>query len=175
MRCARCGGYGGTSGSMRGGDVGGMLGVCRCFVVGSVLGPCGGWKTEWVQMASQRMIEANRRNRAKRGNLPPEALQRLRVAALRNRPWEHATGPRTAEGKRRASMNSLKTGRYTAERRAWRRDALRFIRLDLRFRDVLLGRIEVEDLDEAVAELTRLAQNLEVTSRPSTPDGLSRP
>lgn len=29
----------------------------------------------------------------------------VREAALRNRPWEHATGPKTVEGKARAAQN----------------------------------------------------------------------
>ena len=31
--------------------------------------------------------------------------QRLRLAALQNRPWEHSTGPRTAAGKARVALN----------------------------------------------------------------------
>ena len=41
-------------------------------------------------------------------DLTPEGLQRLREAALRNKPWLHSTGPRTPEGKARSSQN----GRY---------------------------------------------------------------
>jgi len=35
----------------------------------------------------------------------PEGLQRLREAALRNKPWQHSTGPRTPEGKARSGLN----------------------------------------------------------------------
>jgi hypothetical protein len=41
-------------------------------------------------------------------NLTPEGRQRLREAALRNKPWQHATGPRTPAGKARVAEN----GRY---------------------------------------------------------------
>jgi hypothetical protein len=34
-----------------------------------------------------------------------EGLEQLRQAALAGRPWEHATGPRTPEGKARAAAN----------------------------------------------------------------------
>jgi hypothetical protein len=37
--------------------------------------------------------------------LTPEGRDRLRLAALKNRPWEHSTGPRTAEGKARVALN----------------------------------------------------------------------
>jgi hypothetical protein len=46
-----------------------------------------------------------RANRAKRRGLTAEGRQRLREAALANRPWEHATGPRTPQGKARAARN----------------------------------------------------------------------
>ena len=52
-----------------------------------------------------RRVAAGRLNRRKRGPLTPEGRERLRQAALANRPWEHATGPRTAEGKARAAAN----------------------------------------------------------------------
>jgi hypothetical protein len=37
--------------------------------------------------------------------LTAEGRQRLRLAALANRPWEHSTGPRTPEGKSRSAAN----------------------------------------------------------------------
>ena len=40
-----------------------------------------------------------------------EGRQRLRAAALRNRPWEHSTGPRTAEGKARVGLNGKRQQR----------------------------------------------------------------
>jgi hypothetical protein len=58
-----------------------------------------------VPVKSPRRVEAGRKNRQLRGSLSPAALQRLREAALRDRPWVHATGPRTEEGKRAATAN----------------------------------------------------------------------
>ena len=54
---------------------------------------------------SPRRVTAGKRNRLKRGPLTPEGRQRLRKAALRNRPWEHSTGPRTTVGKARSARN----------------------------------------------------------------------
>lgn len=45
-----------------------------------------------------------------RPDLTPDGLQRLRAAALRNRPWLKSTGPRTPEGKRICSRNASKGG-----------------------------------------------------------------
>jgi len=52
-----------------------------------------------------RRVIAGRLNRMKRGRLTPEGRQRLREAALRNRPWDYATGPRTPAGKAQAAIN----------------------------------------------------------------------
>ncbi len=111
-------------------------------------------------MVSQRKIDANRRNWAKRGRLTEAGRQRLREAAYRHRPWEHATGPKTAEGMRRARMNALRSGRYTAEQRVWRRDAMRFITLSRLLRDALAGRAAVADPAALIAELLQLARRL---------------
>ena len=46
-----------------------------------------------------RRVAAGRRNWLKRKGLTPDSRERLRQAAFANRPWQHATGPRTAEGK----------------------------------------------------------------------------
>ncbi len=45
----------------------------------------------------------------------PERRARQAQAIRRWRPWEHSTGPRTAEGKARAARNAYTGGR-------WRRD-----------------------------------------------------
>ena len=50
-------------------------------------------------------VEAGKRNRAKRRGLSADGRERLREAALANRPWEGSTGPRTPEGKAKAAVN----------------------------------------------------------------------
>ena len=50
-------------------------------------------------------VLAGRRNRAMRKGITPAGRERLRQAAFRVRPWERATGPRTAEGKARSAQN----------------------------------------------------------------------
>ena len=80
-------------------------------------------------MASQRKIEANRANLLKSKGLTPEGREQLRQAALRNRPWEHSTGPRTPEGKARSSLNALLGGCETPENVDTRLRALRELRL----------------------------------------------
>lgn len=52
-----------------------------------------------------KRAQAGSRNRALRGPLTDEGRQRLREAALQNRPWEHATGPRSVDGKKRSAAN----------------------------------------------------------------------
>jgi hypothetical protein len=49
-------------------------------------------------------VPADQPCRPKR-NLTPEGRQRLREAALRNKPWQYSTGPRTPEGKARVAQN----------------------------------------------------------------------
>src|SRR3954454_18172477 len=55
--------------------------------------------------ANPRRVAAGRLNVLKRKGLTPEGLERIRAAALANRPWEHSTGPRTPEGKARSAAN----------------------------------------------------------------------
>jgi len=57
-------------------------------------------------------------------------------------------------------MNAWKDGRYCAAMRAWRRDAMRFITLDLLLRDAVLGRRKVTDPVAVVNELASLARRL---------------
>src|SRR4051794_25828876 len=52
-----------------------------------------------------RRVEAGRRNWARGKGFTPEGIERLRLAALANRPWEHSTGPRTASGKAKSARN----------------------------------------------------------------------
>ena len=44
-------------------------------------------------------------NRAKRRGLSADGRERLRQAALANRPWEGSTGPKTVEGKAASAGN----------------------------------------------------------------------
>jgi hypothetical protein len=55
-----------------------------------------------------KRVAAGRRNRARRGPLTPEGREKLRQAALRNRPWEHSTGPRTPAGRAQSARNGKK-------------------------------------------------------------------
>lgn len=57
---------------------------------------------------SPARIRANRLNRSKRKGLTSESRQRLREAALRNKPWEHSAGPRTPAGKAKSAANGLR-------------------------------------------------------------------
>lgn len=80
-------------------------------IVGNSQDPC---KTD-AHVKSPRRVAAGRLNQKKRKPLSMEARERLRQAMFRNRPWERATGPRTAEGKaisarnrrRRSSLSAL--------------------------------------------------------------------
>jgi hypothetical protein len=59
-------------------------------------------------------VAAGKLNHAKRRGLTPEGRERLRQAALVGRPWQHATGPRTPEGKATSALNAR--ARQKAER-----------------------------------------------------------
>jgi hypothetical protein len=48
---------------------------------------------------------AGRANRAKRVGLTAAGRQKLVEAARQNAPWQHSTGPRTAQGKARSAAN----------------------------------------------------------------------
>jgi hypothetical protein len=67
-------------------------------------------------------VAAGRRNRARRGPLTPAGAERLRRAAIANRPWQYATGPRTAAGKAKSSANGLARARGPESARAARRE-----------------------------------------------------
>ena len=61
-----------------------------------------------VLTPNPRRVAAGRRNRLRRKGLTPEGRERLRLAAVANRPWIHSTGPRTAAGKARVALNGKK-------------------------------------------------------------------
>jgi hypothetical protein len=54
---------------------------------------------------SPARVAAGKRNRTKRKGLTEAGRQRLREAALRSRPWQHACGPRTEAGKAKSARN----------------------------------------------------------------------
>lgn len=77
---------------------------------------------------SPQRLAANRRNWLLRRGLTEAGRQRLREAALRNRPWAKSTGPRTEQGKTQARINGklrqkglLSTREIQAELREIRR------------------------------------------------------
>ena len=76
------------------------------------------------QEPNPRRVAAGRANRLKRGPLTEAGRERLRAAALRRRPWEQATGPRTAAGKAQAAGNG--------KRRQAGPRSVREVRADLR-------------------------------------------
>jgi hypothetical protein len=84
---------------------------------------------------SPRRVAAVRANHAKRGPWTEAARERVRAAALRDRPWLHATGPRTPEGKAQAARNGKR--RQTGPR------STREVRADLRAVRELLRAIGV--------------------------------
>lgn len=69
---------------------------------------------------SAARVAAGKRNRLLRGALSPAGRQRLRDAALRDRPWEFSTGPRTAAGKAAVANNGQKTQKGTTSVRQQR-------------------------------------------------------
>lgn len=88
-----------------------------------------------------KRVAAGRLNRSKRKGLTEEGRQRLRAFALKYRPWQFATGPRTAEGKAKVAAN----GRY--RQRGTR--SLRSIEAEIR---------QARAITDRLAELTRLLQ-----------------
>jgi hypothetical protein len=61
-----------------------------------------------THVANPRRVAACRLNLAKRKGLTPEGRERLRQAALKNRPWRFSTGPRTPAGKAKMVINGKK-------------------------------------------------------------------
>jgi len=50
-------------------------------------------------------VAGRKETQKKRMCISPEGLQKLRETALRNKPWERSTGPRSAAGKARSAAN----------------------------------------------------------------------
>lgn len=48
-------------------------------------------------------------------NWTVKGLENLREAALKNKPWEYSTGPKTNEGKAISSRNNTRHGGYSIE------------------------------------------------------------
>jgi hypothetical protein len=63
------------------------------------------------QPRNPRRQAAGRESRRKRGPLTEAGRAALRAAALRNRPWLWATGPRTADGKAKVAANGRRRQR----------------------------------------------------------------
>jgi len=59
-------------------------------------------------MTNPRRVAAGKRNRALRGPLSVEGVERLREAAKKNQPWHASTGPRSLPGKKIASQNAVR-------------------------------------------------------------------
>ena len=55
-----------------------------------------------------KRVAAGRLNWIKRRGLSPDGRERLRLAALRTKPWRHSTGPKTSIGKAKAAANGRK-------------------------------------------------------------------
>ncbi len=55
-----------------------------------------------------RRVEIGRRNQTRWKGHTADGLERLRQAAMRNKPWLFSTGPRTPEGKARCAANGRK-------------------------------------------------------------------
>jgi len=57
-----------------------------------------------VQPNPKRVV-AGRVNRKLAGPISEAGREKLRAAAIANRPWDYATGPKSPEGKQRAALN----------------------------------------------------------------------
>lgn len=97
-------------------------------------------------------VAAGRRNRQLRGPITAAGREKLRQAALKNKPWEHATGPRTCLGKTRSAANGQQQKRSEHSRRALRAMA--------------------QDAQEIVAQLSRLRKAIMATNVEPNVDGL---
>ena len=85
-----------------------------------------------------RRVAAGRRNAAMRLPWTAEQKAAARGRIYKTKPWQHATGPRTAEGKAKASRNAVKTDAASKECREAKlatADINDLIRMSLELRD----------------------------------------
>jgi hypothetical protein len=68
-------------------------------------GKGGRMTTEKLSEPSPRRVAAGRLNQLKCKGLTPAGRERVRQAALRDRPWQFSTGPRTTAGKAKVALN----------------------------------------------------------------------
>lgn len=61
-----------------------------------------------LRLPNPRRVAAGRLNWKKRKGFTAAGLERLRQAAIANKPWLHTTGPRSTEGKARSAANSIR-------------------------------------------------------------------
>ena len=108
-----------------------------------------------MRTSAKSEVEAAGVKRPRMGPRTPEGLERLRQSAFTNRPWERSTGPRSATGKMRSSLNSIVHGKETAARRRFRRDAFRLIRAMRLFREAVRAGWVPPDLLEEMDRLER--------------------
>jgi hypothetical protein len=64
-----------------------------------------------TERPNPKRVAAGRLNWIRRGPLTDVGREKLRQAALRNRPWEHSTGPRTPAGKAQSVLNGKRRQR----------------------------------------------------------------
>lgn len=101
------------------------------------------------------MVEETPRQRAGRANqrksrgITPEGREALRHAAMVHRPWDKSTGPRTPEGKAKASRNALKHGLRA------RLPQLRAYRTELHDLAVLMAMLTDDDIRALVRDAER--------------------
>lgn len=99
-----------------------------------------------------------------------EARQKQREIIMKSKPWEKATGPKTEEGKKKASMNSCKHGLRTRKF-----DDLSYaLWMQKRYRHALMKRIKLKEMiknrgDIKDNEILRILQKV-CAQRPLTDD-----
>jgi hypothetical protein len=77
---------------------------------------------ESAHVKSPRRVAAGRLNVQRRRGLTPEGRKKLRLAALADKPWLHATGPKTPAGKAKVALNGTNRQRGLRSSRAIKRE-----------------------------------------------------